>query len=185
MPEAIATIRPKSAKEWRTWLQKNHNKETAIWVVCSRKKATKPTLSHDEAVDVALCFGWIDSKANKLDEEHYLQTFTKRKPKSVWSKISKAKIVTLTKQGLMTPAGLESIATAKKNGSWSALDQVEKLSIPADLSEAFDKNPDARTWFENRARSVKKLMLQKLMMAKRPETRAKRVEEIIATAQKA
>jgi uncharacterized protein YdeI (YjbR/CyaY-like superfamily) len=137
---------------------------------------------YSEAVDEALCFGWIDSKTKPLDEEKFMQFFSKRKTKSVWSKINKEKIEHLTNAGLMTKAGFDSIEIAKQNGSWTILDEAEALIIPNDLEEEFENNPNAKTYFLSLSRSDKRNILQWLVLAKRAETRAKRIREIIELA---
>jgi uncharacterized protein YdeI (YjbR/CyaY-like superfamily) len=183
MKKDIETFHPKSRQEWREWLQNNYDKKTSVWLIYNKKKSNIPTVSYGEAVDEALCFGWIDSTAKPLDEEKYMQFFSKRKAKSVWSKINKDKIDRLTKEGLMTKAGFESVETAKQNGSWTILDDAEALIIPADLEIAFQKRQNARNYFLNLSRSDKRNILQWLTLAKREETRQKRIAEIVELAE--
>ena len=108
----------RNRKEWREWLEKNYDTSPGIWLIYHKKCADKTCVSYDDTVEGALSFGWIDSKVNKLDDERYMQVFTPRKPKSIWSKINKQRVEKLIEQGLMTPAGLEKIETAKADGSW-------------------------------------------------------------------
>ena len=183
MKKDIETFHPKSRQEWREWLQNNYDKKTSVWLIYNKKKSNIPTISYGEAVDEALCFGWIDSTAKPLDDEKYMQFFSKRKAKSVWSKINKDKIDRLTKEGLMTKAGFESVETAKQNGSWTILDDAEALIIPADLEIAFQKRQNARNYFLNLSRSDKRNILQWLTLAKREETRQKRIAEIVELAE--
>jgi uncharacterized protein YdeI (YjbR/CyaY-like superfamily) len=183
MKKDIETFYPKSRQEWREWLQNNYDKKTSVWLIYNKKKSNIPTISYGEAVDEALCFGWIDSTAKPLDEEKYMQFFSKRKAKSVWSKINKDKIDRLTKEGLMTKAGFESVETAKQNGSWTILDDAEALIIPADLEIAFKKRQNASNYFFNLSRSDKRNILQWLTLAKREETRQKRIAEIVELAE--
>jgi uncharacterized protein YdeI (YjbR/CyaY-like superfamily) len=183
MKKDIETFYPKSRQEWREWLQNNYDKKTSVWLIYNKKKSNIPTISYGEAVDEALCFGWIDSTAKPLDDEKYMQFFSKRKAKSVWSKINKDKIDRLTKEGLMTKAGFESVETAKQNGSWTILDDAEALIIPADLEIAFQKRQNARNYFLNLSRSDKRNILQWLTLAKREETRQKRIAEIVELAE--
>lgn len=171
-------IYPASPQEWRSWLQKNHAKKDAVWVVFYKKSSGKPTLSWSEAVDQALCFGWIDSTKKTLDHEASIQFFSKRKAKSTWSKINKAKVIRLTEEGLMMPAGLASIERARENGSWTILDFVEELSIPKDLEKAFKARPGSKAFFLSLSRSARKMMLHRIVMAKREDTREKRISEI-------
>lgn len=145
-----------------------------------KKDAGVPTLSWAHAVDEALCFGWIDSTRRPLDDEKFIQYYSKRKPKSVWSKINKEKVKQLIEQGLMAEAGLNSIQIAKKNGSWTALNDVEAMKIPAELEAKFKSMPGSKDRFLSLSKSVRKIMLVGLMYAKRPETRQKRIEEIMA-----
>ncbi len=137
-----------------------------------------PSLSWSEAVDEALCFGWIDSTAKTLDEQTFMQFFCKRKPNSVWSKINKAKVQRLMDEGLIMQAGYESIETAKQNGSWTILDEVEELNIPQDLEEAFESRPGSKDFFLSLSKSVRKSILQWLVLAKQQATRQKRISEI-------
>jgi uncharacterized protein YdeI (YjbR/CyaY-like superfamily) len=183
MKKDIETFYPKSRQEWREWLQNNYDKKTSVWLIYNKKKSNIPTISYGEAVDEALCFGWIDSTAKPLDDEKYMQFFSKRKAKSVWSKINKDKIDRLTKEGLMTKAGFESVETAKQNGSWTILDDAEALIIPADLEIAFQKRQNASNYFFNLSRSDKRNILQWLTLAKREETRQKRIAEIVELAE--
>jgi uncharacterized protein YdeI (YjbR/CyaY-like superfamily) len=183
MKKDIETFHPKSRQEWREWLQNNYDKKTSVWLIYNKKKSNIPTVSYGEAVDEALCFGWIDSTAKPLDEEKYMQFFSKRKAKSVWSKINKDKIDRLTKEGLITKAGFESVETAKQNGSWTILDDAEALIIPVDLEIAFQKRQNASNYFFNLSRSDKRNILQWLRLAKREETRQKRIAEIVELAE--
>ena len=176
----IETFCATSRRHWRQWLQKNHAKKQSVWLIMYKKDAGRPTVSWGHAVEEALCFGWIDSIRKTLDDERFIQYYSKRKPKSVWSKINKAKVKQLIEQGLMTEAGLKSIQVAKQNGSWTVLDEVEALKIPADLEAEFKSRPGSKARFLGLSKSVRKLMLFGLMHAKRPETRLKRIEEIMA-----
>lgn len=179
MEKETETFYPKSRAEWREWLQKNHDKKQSIWIIYYKKNSTQPTITYSEAVDEALCFGWIDSTSRPIDEEKYMQYFTRRKVKSVWSKINKEKIERLFREGIMTKAGIRSIEIAKQNGSWNILDEVEALIIPEDLEEEFQKSPTAKDYFLGLSRSDKRNILQWLVLAKRPETRQKRILEIV------
>ena len=181
MNEEQDPICPKSKQECRQWLQKHHATEQSVWVKFYKKHAEGPTVTWSDAVDEALCFGWIDSKKVSIDSESYKQFFSRRKAKSIWSKVNKDKVAQLIKDGLMTEAGLASIELAKKNGSWTMYDQVEDLIVPDDLDKAFSKVPGAKERFEALSRSAKKLHLFNIMMAKRPETRQKRIAEIVST----
>lgn len=178
------TLSPENRQEWRAWLALHHHVKQMIWLVCSKKNAARSTIMREEAVDEALCYGWIDGTTRPLDADRYLQSFTKRKPRSVWCKANKEKADQLIRDGLMTQAGLDSIAIAKGNGYWSILDEVEALIIPKDLKVAWRKNPKARDHFSGLGRSDKKRLLQWLVLAKRPETREQRIREIVTCGEK-
>lgn len=176
------TFYPASREDWRNWLIENHDSKQSVWLLCYRKNAGIPTISWSEAVDEALCFGWIDSTRKTIDDRSFIQFFTRRKPKSTWSKVNKEKVEVLIKQKLMTKAGLESIEKAKENGSWTILDEVDALKIPEDLERAFRDHPGSEAYFMGLSKSVKKMMLQWIVLAKLPETRQRRIHEIAETA---
>ena len=173
---------PHDKKDWRKWLEKNHAKKEAVWLIFYKKKTPKYNLSWSESVDEALCFGWIDSVKKTIDSEKYKQYFSKRKAKSNWSKINKDKVTTLIEQGLMKEEGYKSIEIAKENGSWTILDEVEALVIPDDLKEGFTNFEGSMEFFDSLSKSVKKILLHWVVSAKRKETRQKRVLEIAQNA---
>lgn len=174
----VETFYPKNKEEWRAWLKENHDSMQSVWLLQYKQKSAMPSISWSEAVDEALCFGWIDSTRKSIDGESFIQFFTKRKPKSNWSKINKGKVARLIEEGLMTEAGYKSIEIAKKNDSWTILDAVEELLVPKDLEEAFDLHSGAKDYFDSLSKSVKKMILHWVVSAKRPETREKRIAEI-------
>lgn len=174
----IETFCPTSQHDWRQWLTENHSVKQSVWLIYHKKKTNRPSLSWSEAVDEALCFGWIDSTKRPIDEDTFMQFFSKRKPKSVWSKINKDKVQQLIDLGQMMPAGYACIETAKQNGSWTFLDLAEELKIPKDLEKAFKTRRGSKQFFLSLSKSVRKAILQWLMLAKRPETRQKRINEI-------
>jgi uncharacterized protein YdeI (YjbR/CyaY-like superfamily) len=178
----IAIFYPASLAAWREWLVHNHLSQQSVWLVFYKKGSKRQTITWSEAVDVALCFGWIDSKKVKVDQETSHQFFSKRKPNSTWSKINKQKVQHLIEAGLMTEAGYKCIDTAKQNGSWTILDEVEDLIIPLDLETAFANNPVAGDYYVNLSKSIRKGILQWLVLAKRSETRLRRIKEIVALA---
>ena len=178
------SVHPLSRAEWRQWLEQNHERKEGVWLVSFKKATGKPRFDYEEAVEEALCFGWIDSKGNKLDEERSMLWFAPRKPKTGWSKPNKIRIEKLTAAGLMNPAGLAKIEAAKKDGSWNALDSVEALEIPADLKKALAANRMAQQNFDAFPRSAKRAILEWISHAKKPETRAKRIEETVTKAEK-
>lgn len=182
--EPIETFCPTSQQDWREWLIENHSSKQSVWLVYYKKKCNVPTINYSDAVDQALCFGWIDSTKKSLDDDTFMQFFCKRKPNSVWSKINKGKVEQLMNNGLMTKAGLDPIETAKQNGSWKILDDVEELNIPEDLAKVLDTKSGSKAYFLSLSKSIRKSILQWLVLAKRSETRQKRIAEIVELAAK-
>lgn len=178
----LETFYATNGKEWRDWLEKNHRTSIGVWLIYYKVKSGQPSIKYTEAVKEALCFGWIDSKVKALDAERYMQIFTPRKPKSVWSKLNKQYVEELIDRGLMTEAGLSKIVAAKQDGSWNTLDAIEALIIPDDLQQALATNETANQYFEALSRSSKKNILFWIASAKRPETRSKRIEQTIISA---
>jgi hypothetical protein len=182
--EDFKSIYLENRNAWRIWLKENHVSEKNIWLNIYKKQSQTPSVYYDEAVDEALCFGWIDSSIKKGNEEFYYQFFAKRNPKSNWSRVNKAKIEKLMSDGLIAEAGLKMIEIAKETGTWTALDDVENLISPPDLQEKLDQNPIAKAYFEAFPRSVKRGILEWLFNAKQAETRQKRIEKIVSLAEK-
>lgn len=178
----IDSFCPSNQKEWRKWLEINHEKKNSVWLIFHKKGSLTPNLSWSDAVDEALCFGWIDSVKKSIDTTKYKQYFGKRKPKSTWSRINKEKVKQLIDSGFMTKAGLRSIETAKLNGSWTILDSVEKLEIPVDLEAEFEKQPGSRSYFLGLNKSIKKGILYWIVAAKKTETRNQRILETVENA---
>ena len=176
----IETFCPSSRQEWRQWLLENHQSKQSVWLIYYKKKTNIPSITWSEAVDEALCFGWIDSTAKPIDDEKYMQFITRRKPRSVWSKINKDKVKRLIDEDLMMPAGYASIDIAKKNGYWSILDEVEALIIPPDLEKGFAAQPGTKEAFLSLSKSAQKALLYGLVMAKQAVTREKRIGELVA-----
>lgn len=174
----------KQDSEWRTWLQENHNNYSGVYLIFYKVESKEVSMRWEEAVKVALCFGWIDSTVKSLGNGKRQQYFTPRKPKSVWSALNKRYIKELLADNLMHESGLNSIKIAKKNGSWTSLDDVENLVIPPELQTAFDKNPTAFTNYQAFSKSYKKGYLYWLNQAKRQATREKRISEIIKFCEK-
>lgn len=180
----VDKICPVNREGWRECLKENHRLKESVWLIYHKKKSNLYSMSWSDAVEEALCFGWIDSVRKTLDDERFLQLFTKRKPKGTWSKINKQKIEQLIQTGLMTEAGLAVISRAKENGSWDILNEVEELKVPDDLNNALKKDIIAESFFNSLSKSVKKAMLQWIAFAKRSETREKRINEIAELAAK-
>jgi len=177
----LREIHPKTRAGWRSWLEKNHAKCDGVWLIFYRTSTGRRRLSWEDAVREALCFGWIDSKVQPIDDERYKQIFTPRNPRSVWSKINKQYIAELTASGLMTDAGLRAVDVANKNGAWSLLEPIDALTVPADLESALRGSKPAREAYEALSNSAKRAVLYSLYSAKREETRAKRLADAVAT----
>jgi len=182
--KGVKTFYAESKSAWRHWLIENHQNESKLWLIIYKKDSGIPSINYDQAVDEALCFGWVDSSINKRDDESFYQYFAKRNPKSNWSRVNKLKIEKLISEGLMTVSGLKMVELAQKNGTWTALDEVENLISPPDLREAFVQNPLAQEYFSLFPRSVKRGILEWLTNAKQLETRTKRINEIVSKAER-
>lgn len=182
--DTFESVHAQDRRAWRKWLEKNHASAKGVWLEYFKKSSGKPSVTVEEAVEEALCFGWIDSKMKPIDAERFRQVFTPRKTKSIWSKINKARVAKLIKAGLMTPAGLERVKASKRDGSWNRLDAVEALVMPEDFRTALRANPTAEKNFTAFNDSAKKIILWWIVSAKRPETREKRIRETVALAEK-
>jgi uncharacterized protein YdeI (YjbR/CyaY-like superfamily) len=176
------SIHPLTRREWREWLQEHHAQTKGIWLLSYSRASGKPRFEYEEAVEEALCFGWIDARLNKLDGERSMLWFTPRKPGSVWSPSNKLRVEKLSAAGLVAPAGLAKVEAAKQDGSWNALDDIEALVIPDDLAQALAENPPAARYFDAFPASVKKMTLFWIASAKRPQTRRQRIEETVRLA---
>jgi uncharacterized protein YdeI (YjbR/CyaY-like superfamily) len=175
-------VKPKSRAEWRAWLETHHAAAAGVWLVFAKKHSKLPTVSYNDAVEEALCFGWIDAVMNPIDDTFYMQLFTPRKPKSAWAASNKARVEKLIAAGLMTEAGMKTIELAKATGTWGALDAVEAMTMPDDLLRALKKTAGAKKTFDAYTPSVKKQCLYYVSEAKKPETRAKRIAAIVGAA---
>jgi uncharacterized protein YdeI (YjbR/CyaY-like superfamily) len=173
----------RTATEWRAWLEKNHANESEVWLVYYKRTSGKTSVTHEEALDEALCFGWIDSLVKRLDAERYMQKWTPRKTDSVWSAANKARIKKLTEAGRIAAPGLAKVAAARRNGSWDKLSDIDRIGrppeIPADLKDALAGNPGVKKKFDRLAPSQKKLWAWWILSAKRPETRARRIADTL------
>lgn len=170
----------KQRSEFRHWLSKNHDRSSELWLAFYKKGINKKSVSNSDAVEEALCFGWINGKVRKLNEEIYIQRFTPRKDKSIWSDINKKRIAELTKNGLMTESGLEKVRIGKKNGSWNSTDlKVDIKHLPDDIAAAFKKNKKAEENFNYFTTNQQRDYLWWIKNAKRAETRKKRITQLI------
>lgn len=171
------SFHPQSRTAWRQWLQKYHTRTAGLWLITYKKATGKPRVEYEAAVEEALCFGWIDSKTGKLDDERSMLWFAPRKARTGWSRPNKLRVENLIAAGRMTPAGLAKVDAAKQDGSWSALDGVEALEIPTDLKKALASYKSAAGHFDAFPRSIKRGILEWILNARRPATRAQRIEE--------
>ena len=178
----IETYCPKSQTDWRQWLKKNHQSKQSVWLIFHTKKSNVPSLSWSDAVDEALCFGWIDSTRKKINNISFMQFFSKRKPKSNWSKINKEKVQQLIDSKRMTKQGYESVEIAKQNGYWTILDEIEEVIIPEDLEIAFKKYNGSKDYFLSLSKSTRKVILSWIILVGKQETRQKRIEEVVESA---
>jgi uncharacterized protein YdeI (YjbR/CyaY-like superfamily) len=170
-----------SAKELEQWLAKNHAKSNGIWVRFFKKNSDVPSVSYDEALDAALCIGWIDGQLKKYDEESWLRKFTPRRPKSVWSKRNREHVERLTRAGKMQTAGLEEVEAAKQDGRWkAAYDSPSKMVIPDDFLKELAKSERAKAFFETLNGANVYAIVWRLQTAKKPESRQKRLKTILA-----
>ena len=179
MPRELPTLQPRSRKAWRAWLEKNHASSSGTWVVYAKKHTGIDSVPYAEAVEEALCFGWIDSLVHPIDDARYKQIFTPRKQSSAWSPLNKKRVEKLMADGQMTSAGMRMIELAKSNGKWDAHAQTEALTMPAELKKALNGNASAKKNWPTYTVSQQKAFLRMLHDAKTPETRAKRVARIL------
>lgn len=164
----------------RAWLEKNHAKSIGLWLRFFKKNSKKKSVTYDEALDIALCFGWIDSQMNKYDDISYIQKFTPRRARSMWSKRNREKCERLTRENLMTQAGLDEIAAAKLDGRWDrAYDSPKDMAVPIDFLEELKKNKDAFKFFDGLPKQYKFGIAFRLQSARRPETREKRFRNFL------
>ncbi len=176
------TIAPPNRAAWRAWLAEHHADSPGVWLIIHKKTSPEPGLLYEEAVEEALCFGWIDSKTITLDATRFRQIFTPRKPRGTWAKSNKERVARLIAQGLMAPAGLAAIDLAQANGAWTALDASDEGNVPDDLASALAAQPAAEQHWRGFSASVRKGILYWITSAKRPETRARRVARTVELA---
>jgi uncharacterized protein YdeI (YjbR/CyaY-like superfamily) len=169
---------------WRQWLEENHAASKGAWLIMYKKNSLKKGPSYEEAVEEALCFGWIDGRSSALDRERYKLLFVPRQSGSTWAKSNKIRVEKLIKAGLMRPSGMAKIEQAKKDGSWGLIDEIEALIPPEDLKKALDANPQAAKNFTEYNDSSKKMILWWLFGARRAETRSQRIQRIVEASER-
>jgi uncharacterized protein YdeI (YjbR/CyaY-like superfamily) len=182
MSDAYERVEVTTREAWREWLAANHADSPGVWLVTHKKAEGDRHVPYEATVEEALCFGWIDSKGRRLDERRSMLLFTPRKAGSGWSRPNKERLERLFAAEQMAPAGIAIVEAAKADGSWTALDDIENLVEPDDLRSALDAAPGARESWDAFPRSTKRATLEWISLAKRPETRAKRIEETVTLA---
>jgi uncharacterized protein YdeI (YjbR/CyaY-like superfamily) len=170
-------VQPGSVAEWRAWLDEHHDSATGVWLVSWKKHTGRATVGYDDAVTEALAVGWVDSKGMRLDDDRTMLWLAPRRPTSAWSRPNKVRVERLLAEGRMGPAGQRAVDEAKRNGTWSLLDDVEDLVVPEDLAAELEGRPGARAAWDTFPRSVRRGILEWILLAKRPQTRAARVAE--------
>jgi uncharacterized protein YdeI (YjbR/CyaY-like superfamily) len=166
--------------DWAAWLEQNHPLSAGVWLRLAKKAADLQSISYAEALDVALCYGWIDGQKNGYDEESWLQKFTPRGAKSIWSKINRDKALALIESGQMQPAGLAAVESARQDGRWdAAYDSARTISVPDDFQAELEKNPPAQAFFATLNSTNRYAILFRIQTAKKAETRARRILEFI------
>lgn len=176
----LPTLPFESKKKWANWLAKQHDKSAGVWLKLAKKDSGIPSVTYEEALDVALCYGWIDGQKKGFDDKYWLQKFTPRGSKGIWSKINTEKAERLIASGEMKPAGLKAIEAAKQDGRWEAAYSSQKnISVPEDLQAALDKNRKAKAFFATLNSTNRYAILFRITTAKRPETRAKRIQQFV------
>jgi len=171
----------KTKRAWAAWLRRNHLKSEGIWLQIAKKSAVSPSITHAEALDVALCYGWIDAQKKPLSDDYWLERFMPRSPKSIWSKINRQKAEALIAAGEMMPAGLAAIEQAKQCGRWdTAYDSPAAASVPTDLQAALDANPQAKAFFATLDKANRYAILWRIQTVKKAETRARKITQFLA-----
>jgi uncharacterized protein YdeI (YjbR/CyaY-like superfamily) len=169
-----------SQRKWEEWLDEHHGTSKGLWLKIAKKDSGIDTVNYAEALDIALCYGWIDGQKGAFDDEFWLQKFTPRGPRSKWSRINRDKALALIQEKRMRPAGLAAIEKAQQDGRWDhAYDSPSQVSVPEDLQRELDRNPEAASFFETLNRVNKYAVLYRIHDAKKPETRARRIEKFI------
>lgn len=179
-PTELPTLPFESKKKFADWLAKQHDKSAGVWLKLAKKATGIPSVTYAEALDVALCYGWIDGQKGSFDDKYFLQKFTPRRPKSIWSKINTEKVEKLIASGEMKPAGLKAIEAAKQDGRWDAAYAGQKnSSVPEDFQSALEMNKQAKTFFESLKGANRYAFLFRIQTAKKAETREKRIRQFV------
>lgn len=181
----MTTIYCRNRDEWRAWLEENHAIAKEIWLVYYKKHTKKDTVFYTDAVDEALCFGWIDSTSKSIDDETYMQRYTPRKAKSIWSLVNKNKVKRLIEEEKMTEAGMLAVKLAKENGQWEKAYSLKvKVDMPTALEQALKSNTLAFDNFHKFSLSIQQNYIRWVVQAKRPETIQRRIDEVLSRSEK-
>jgi uncharacterized protein YdeI (YjbR/CyaY-like superfamily) len=180
--ERAPEVEPADRAEWREWLAANHGTAAGVWLVGWRPSAHRPGLAYEDAIQEALCFGWVDGQGAGIDALRSKLYFAPRRPRSAWAGSNKRRVEQLLAAGLMAPAGLAAVERAKSDGTWTVLDGPERLEVPDDLAAALDHRPGARAGWEAIAPSMRQMLLGAIAIARRPETQTRRVEAAVEAA---
>ncbi|HEU4706261.1 MAG TPA: YdeI/OmpD-associated family protein [Solirubrobacterales bacterium] len=181
MADELPILRFAGPAELEAWLEENHGRQQGIWLQIAKKRAKEPTVTYDEAVELGLCFGWIDSQMRRFDEEHYIQRFTPRRPRGRWSRINREKAEAMIEAGKMRPAGLAEVEAARADGRWAAAYEGQRTAkVPPDLQKELDANPAAAESFASLDGANRYAIVYRLDEAKRPETRERRLRKFVA-----
>jgi uncharacterized protein YdeI (YjbR/CyaY-like superfamily) len=181
IPSDLPIIPFESQAHFEKWLEENHTLSNGLWVKMAKKESGHASVNHPQALDVALCFGWIDGQRLTFDHEYFLQKFTPRRAKSMWSKVNQDKVAALIASGKMRDAGLKEIERAKADGRWAAAyESQSKIAVPDDFQAALDKNPAAQAFFDTLNSVNRYAVLFRITTAKKAETRQQRIEKFIA-----
>jgi uncharacterized protein YdeI (YjbR/CyaY-like superfamily) len=176
----LPTLPFESKKKWADWLAKQHDKSAGVWLKLAKKDSRIPSVTYEEALDVALSYGWIDGQKKGFGDTYWLQKFTPRGPKSIWSKINTEKAEKLIASGEMKPAGLKAIEAAKQDGRWEAAYSSQKnMSVPEDFQAALDRNTKANAFFVTLNSANRYAILFRIQTAKKAETRARRIQQFV------
>jgi uncharacterized protein YdeI (YjbR/CyaY-like superfamily) len=177
-------VHPETREAWRAWLERHHARANGVWLVSWKKHTERPAIPYDDAVCEALCFGWVDSKPRRIDDDRTALWFSPRRRGSAWSRPNNERVARMEAVGRMAEAGRAAVEAAKADGTWSMLDTVEDLAVPPDLTAALAGRPGAREHFDGFPRSTRRAILEWIVQEKRPETRAERIGETARLAER-
>jgi uncharacterized protein YdeI (YjbR/CyaY-like superfamily) len=178
--DTLATLAFATQQDWEAWLDEHHAETPGLWLKIAKQAAGRPSVTYAEALESALCYGWIDGQKASFDDAHWLQKFTPRRARSGWSRVNREKATALIAAGRMRPAGLQEVERAKADGRWdAAYDSQRAITVPADLQSALDAEPEAKAFFATLDSHNRYAILYRIQTAKKPETRAARIQTFV------